>query len=265
MTRWQDVADQIREQIRRGHYPPGSLIPRITDLTSAHQVSRITVRKAIAQLAAEGLVEPVRRRGTVVRDRPARQRITRSRTVYRDEIGYYFDPVAQPWRALRPPVIGWGPAPYDIAPPLGVAPGTEILIRDRVMGDPGTGRTIQLATSYLPADLARDTILAEADTGPGGIYDRLEEMGHGPLTWHEAVSARMPTPDEADLLDLPPGTPVLRIVRTTQSPSGQILEINDTRLNAEHYEIGYPITRDPAANPMRPSETSPNAANIDTT
>jgi DNA-binding GntR family transcriptional regulator len=265
MTRWQDVADQLREQIGRGHYPPGSLIPKITDLTSAHQVSRITVRKAIAQLSAEGLVEPVRRRGTIVRDRSARQRITRSRTVYRDEIGYYFDPVAQPWRALRAPAIGWGPAPYDIAPALGVAAGTEILIRDRVMGDPATGLAIQLATSYLPADLARGTILADIDTGPGGIYDRLEEMGYGPLTWHEAVSARMPTPDEADLRDLRPGIPVLRIVRTTQSPLGLVLEINDTRLNAEHYEIGYPITRDPSATPAPPSGTDPSITNINST
>jgi DNA-binding GntR family transcriptional regulator len=249
VTRWQDLADQLRRAISRGDYPPGSLIPRISDLIEQHHVSRITVRKAIAQLSAEGLIEPIRHRGTVVRERPVRQRITRSRTVYRDEIGYYFDPVAQPWRALRPPAIEWGPAPYDIAPALGVPPGTEVLIRDRVMGDPQTGQPVQLATSYLPSGLARGTILAEADTGPGGIYDRLEEMGHGPLTWHEAVSARMPGPDEADLLRLPSGVPVLRIVRTTQSPDGQTLEINDTRLNAERFEIGYPVTRDSGATP----------------
>jgi GntR family transcriptional regulator len=124
------------------------------------------------------------------------------------------------------------------------------------MGDPQAGQPVQLATSYLPAALARGTVLAEADTGPGGIYDRLEEMGHGPLTWHEAVSARMPTPTEADLLDLPPGIPVLRIIRTTENPDGQVLEINDTRLNAEHFEIGYPITRDPGATPAHPLRPS---------
>lgn len=256
MTRWQDLADQLRDAINRGDYPPGGLIPRISDLITQHHVSRSTVLKAIAQLSAEGLIEPIRHRGTVVRERPLRQRITRSRTVYRDEIGYYFDPVAQPWRALRPPAIAWGPAPYDIAPAMGITPGAEILIRDRVMGDPQTGQPIQLATSYLPADLARGTILAEADTGPGGIYDRLEEMGHGPLAWHEAVSARMPTPTEADLLDLPPGIPLLRIVRTTQSPDGQVLEINDTRLSAEHFEIGYSLARAPGATPAHPLRSS---------
>jgi len=95
-------------------------------------------------------------------------------------------------------------------------------------------------------------VLAERDTGPGGIYDRLEEMGHGPLRWSESVSARMPTPDEVDALSLPPGVPVLRIVRTTSSPGGRVLEVNDTRMSAEMYEIGYSIRRSPGARSRAP-------------
>lgn len=127
---------------------------------------------------------------------------------------------------------------------LGLNAGAEVLIRDRVMGDPDTGVVRQLATSYLPAGLARGTVLAERDTGPGGIYDRLEEMGYGPLQWSEAITARMPTPAEAELLDLPPGVPVLRIVRQTVSAKGEPLEVNDTRLDADRFEVGYPLVRD---------------------
>ncbi|MEV7804967.1 UTRA domain-containing protein [Microbispora sp. NPDC088329] len=101
-----------------------------------------------------------------------------------------------------------------------------------------------MATSYLPAGLARSTILAEADTGPGGIYDRMEEMGHGPLQWSAAISARMPTPGEAEFLTLPPGVPVLRIVRLAQSAGGRPLEVNDTRLDSDQYEVGYPLSRE---------------------
>lgn len=243
MPRWKEIADEIRAAIVRGDYPPGATLPKIEDLMATYRASRITVRQALGQLTAEGLIDPVRRRGTVVRARPPRQRITRSRTVLRDEIGYYFDPVAQPWRALRPPTVSWGPAPIDIAPVLGVAPGARVLIRDRVLGDPATGQAAQVATSYLPEDLARGTVLAEADTGPGGIYDRLEDMGHGPLHWAEALSARMPTPDEVELLKLAAGVPVLRITRTTASPAGQVLEVNDTRMDAERFQIDYALTR----------------------
>lgn len=244
MVRWEEIADVLRSAIATGQYPPGSTLPRETDLAERYGVSRPTVHRAMAQLVAEGLLEQTRRRGTIARHRPARARISRTRRVYRDEIGYYFDPTAQGWRALRPPTIAWGPCPYDVAHLLGVSVGAEVLIRARVMGEPDTGVIRQLATSYLPADLARGTVLAEADTGHGGIYDRLEEMGHSPLHWSEAITARMPTPEEAELLDLPPGVPVLRIVRLATSPEGQPLEVNDTRLDADRFEIGYSLTRE---------------------
>lgn len=248
MDKWQVIASALRAEIHHGHHPPGSVIPTEAQLQQRFRVSRQPVRRAIAQLTAEGLVEPVRRRGTVVRQHPVRRRVTRSRTVYRDDIGYYFDPTAQNWRALRPPAIEWGPVPYDIAHLLGVEPGAQVLIRDRVMGDATTSEPTQLAASYLPAGLvAVLPVLAQKDTGHGGIYDRIEEAGHGPLTWYETITARMPTPREAEILNLPPGVPILRIIRTAASPSDGVVEVNDTRMNAEAWEAGYSIDRDRSA------------------
>lgn len=250
MARWQDIAAVLRAEIQRGEHPPGSVIPSETELQQRFAVSRTTVRRAVAQLTAEGLIEPVRRRGTVVRERPIRRRVTRSRTVFRDEIGYFFDITAQGWRPVQPPTVQWGPVPFDVAHVLGVEPGTEVVIRDRIMGDPETGRPTQLAASYLPADLVRELpVLAERDTGHGGIYDRIEEAGHGPLSWREAITARMPTPDEAARLELAPGVPLLRIVRTATSPAGRVVEVNDTRMDAESWEVGYDIDRDNSAVP----------------
>jgi DNA-binding GntR family transcriptional regulator len=64
----------------------------------------------------------------------------------------------------------------------------------------------------------------------------------------------MPDPVEASLLRLPPGAPLLRIVRLAVSPSGQPLEVNDTRVNAEEWEISYPISRHASARPDRSME-----------
>jgi GntR family transcriptional regulator len=248
MTLWQDVAASLREAIGRGDYPAGSVIPKETTLMARYAVGRETIRRAVAQLAAEGLLQPVRRRGTVVRPRPARRRITRARLVYRDEIGYYFDPDAQGWRALKIPVISRGPVPYDIAGLLGLAAGEDVVIRDRIMGDPGTGRPAQLATSYIPASLADELpVLAAADTGPGGIYDRMEDAGQGPIQWTEAISSRLPAPSEARALHLAAGVPLLRILRLATSPARRPLEVNDTRMNAEEWEIGYPLHRHTSA------------------
>lgn len=256
MVLWQDIAEALRAGIARGDYRPGSTIPKETELMAAHGTGRDPVRRAVAQLTAEGLVEPVRRRGTVVRQRPSRRRITRSRLVYRDELGYYFDQAAQGWRPVQTPSVSRGPVPYDVAALLGLEPGAEVVIRDRVMGDPATGQATQLATSYIPAVLASELpVLSAAETGPGGIYDRLEEAGYGPIRWTEAITSRMPGPVEARLLRLPPGVPLLRILRLAASPAGQALEVNDTRVNAEAWEISYPIARHASTHRGRDAST----------
>lgn len=175
--------------------------------------------------------------------------------MYRDELGYFFDQTAQGWRPIVSPAVSRGPVPYDIAALLDLEPGVEVIIRDRVMGDPDSGRATQLATSYIPEALAEDLpVLSAAETGPGGIYDRLEDAGYGPIRWTEAITSRMPGPDEARLLHLPPGVPLLRVVRLASSPAGRPLEVNDTRVSAEEWEISYPITRHASA--RRDRETS---------
>jgi DNA-binding GntR family transcriptional regulator len=249
---WQDIAAALREAITRGDYQPGATIPKETELMAAHGVGRETVRRAVMQLTTEGLLEPVRRRGTVVRVPPIRTPITRSRLVYRDALGYYFDHAAQGWRPLQPPSVSRGPVPLDVAAQLGVAAGDEVIIRDRIMGDPATGRPTQLATSYLPAGLAAELpALAARDTGPGGIYDRMEEAGLGPIQWTETITTRPPTMAEAKRLRLATGVALLRIVRVANSPAGRALEVNDTRMSGDDFEISYPLSRHPSAMPRQ--------------
>jgi GntR family transcriptional regulator len=244
---YRQLAADLRMAIERGEYPAGSVLPKIIDLAEQYGMAKQTAREAITALEDEGLVDVVRRRGTVVRAQPIRRRITRSRQVYRDEQGYFFDPTAQTWVALEPPAISWAPAPRDVAALLDVSAEEDVLVRDRLMGDPDSRTPMQLATSYLPASVARGTRLADRDTGPGGIYDRLEEAGDA-LEWREAVSARMPTPDEAVRLRLQKGVPVLRIVRTA-TRAGVVVEVNDTRMSAAAFEVGYAITRHASALP----------------
>lgn len=59
----------------------------------------------------------------------------------------------------------------------------------------------------------------------------------------------MPSPEEAEALSLPAdvGVPLLRVVRLTTSPTGEVVELNDTRMSAEEFEIGYSIRRHSSA------------------
>lgn len=245
---YEEIADTLREEIINGSYPPGSTLPNLTELRAHFNAAPGTIRQAIGLLAEEGMVEPIRRRGTVVRGAPARELITRQRKVFRDERGYFFDLAAQNWVAILTPRVNQTPPPADLGGLLGVKPGQLVVTRDRVMGDAETDEVHHLSISYLPPWLVEQLpVLGEAETGAGGIYDRIEEAGFGPLAWDERIGARAPSARERKVWTLVPGTPVLRLIRIARTPDGRVCEVNETVLRADQYEIGYSLERSGSA------------------
>jgi GntR family transcriptional regulator len=103
------------------------------------------------------------------------------------------------------------------------------------------GKPMETAVSYIPADLAKGTPISDPNPGPGGIYARLEEQGHTLARFTEDVSARMPTPDEAKVLSLRPGVPVFRLVRTAYDVDGRAVEVCDTLMAADAYQLSYEL------------------------
>ena len=63
------VISRLGEEIVRGVYPTGSLLPRESELMAAYAVSRTSIREGIKVLSAKGLVETRQRIGTRVLDR----------------------------------------------------------------------------------------------------------------------------------------------------------------------------------------------------
>lgn len=67
------LAAVLRARILNGTYPPGALLPSETRLSQEHGVGRGTVRRAVAELRAEGLVDAASGRGTRVREAADRE------------------------------------------------------------------------------------------------------------------------------------------------------------------------------------------------
>jgi DNA-binding GntR family transcriptional regulator len=67
---WRQIADHLRDAIARGDYAPDSPVPSITSLSQEYGVNRKTVRKAMAQLAGDGLIEEEPGMGYWVKRRP---------------------------------------------------------------------------------------------------------------------------------------------------------------------------------------------------
>jgi GntR family transcriptional regulator len=80
------------------------------------------------------------------------------------------------------------------------------------------------------------------DVGPGGIYARLAEGGHGPATFTEYLRARMPLPEETERLELPEGTPVVEVTRHAFDDSSRCVEVNRMILDGSAYLLDYTFT-----------------------
>lgn len=63
---WQQVADDIEHDITSGRLSAGARLPAELDTAEQYGVSRISVRRAIKDLAARGLLTVVHGRGTFV-------------------------------------------------------------------------------------------------------------------------------------------------------------------------------------------------------
>jgi GntR family transcriptional regulator len=111
--------------------------------------------------------------------------------------------------------------PPEIAERLGLKAGEKALIRRRQMY--AGGQPMQLATSYIPWSFAEGPQMVERDSGPGGIYSRLADVGHAPVRFTEEVATRMPTPEEARFLRLTDPQPVFNQFRTAFDGSGALV------------------------------------------
>jgi GntR family transcriptional regulator len=68
---YQQLAAVLRQRIVSGQIPPGRAIPSLVELEQEYGLARDTLRKAVAVLKDEGLVETVKGMGVYVRQPPA--------------------------------------------------------------------------------------------------------------------------------------------------------------------------------------------------
>ncbi|MER5461641.1 GntR family transcriptional regulator [Streptomyces sp. NPDC002668] len=235
------IANDLRAAIDRGEYQPGQRIPGENDLIRKYEVSRNTARDALAVLRHEGLTDTRRGAGNFVRQfklipRPANERLSRSNWGEGRSI-WSADMQGRP--SSEDVTIGEIKAPERIAGILGVPVGGRVLRRSRV--HLSEGRPVQLSTSYFPASLVAGSPITQPDSGPGGVYARLLDLGHPPARFREEVRARMPLGEEAKALKLAAGVPVVHIVRTAFEEDGTPLEVNEMVLDGNSYLLQYDI------------------------
>ncbi|MFF2123484.1 GntR family transcriptional regulator [Kitasatospora sp. NPDC058184] len=218
------VADALREEIHSGALEPGQALPPNRELADRFNVSPKTATAGVDLLKAEGLVIGERGGRRWVR---ATRRITWDLTQF--ERGHRRDShslddwataIKNAGREPRETIARTvEPASQQVAEWLRIMPGEEVVKRARVRWVDGS--PFQLSTSFFPGTIARGTLLDEDRevSVPGGV---LRYIGHPQEAVRDEISARMPTREETDLLQLPMGTPVMQHVRIGHGAIGPV-------------------------------------------
>lgn len=256
---YRDIERDLEARIDAGEWAAGETLPRMEDLAQHYGVSRNSIARAIKSLADRGLLWSVPRRGTKVRP-SMRRRVQRGNLVKRNTrhvgpdgkpaVGGYSFPAAgsgELWIHHITPTVEPAPiADARVAEFLRLPAGMSVLRRRRVTGPPGEPPFQMSETWIHPRGVEEAPAVVEPlGTGPGAWIDRLEEVGHGPIEWVEFHRARLPTTDEAALLEIPKGLPVQEIVRVGYSAKDRAaIEVTQVIIPSDRVEEVVHLRRD---------------------
>lgn len=220
---YHQAARALEQAIEDGRLPRGSKLESELDLAERLGISRPTMRAALKQLVDKGLL--VRRRGigTMVAPKPVRRAVA---------LTSLYDDLKQAGREPRTRVLALEEVlcPPDVAEHLGLGPTASVLRfeRLRVAGsDP-----IALMHNIVPVGLLE---IQKEGLERTGLYDLFRESGIAPHVATQQIGARKAGAEEAELLEIEPGDPVLTMTRIAYDTNGRPIEYGSHRYPAESY------------------------------
>jgi GntR family transcriptional regulator len=230
------LMDALRARIRAGVYQIGELIPGESRLQAEFGVSRITVRRAVDELAREGILLKEQGRGTYVsRALEITQGLNTLSTVTDTLLQMGLTPENVTIR------LEMEEAGESVAAALQIEPGAPVWHLTRLRGAHRT--PICLTDNYILPDHVPgfSTELLRAS-----LYETYEQVyGLTLARGEEIVTAGAATPEEAAKLDVRPGAPLLVVIRTTYLDNNQPIERAIVRSRPDRYRYAVTLSGRP--------------------
>lgn len=244
-TKHRAITDDLRGIINRGELAPHELLPSEAVLGDRYEVSRSTIRAALAALTNEGLITSEPGRGWVVRQS--------RHLVYRPQddaglpgpTGGRFETAAEAegrdW--FQTVGVALVTAPPEVAERLQVPADAVTVVRTRVQGVDGL--PMKIYDSYFPRDVVEHSDIMLPGIIPGGANRILTELGYEQIRTHDEILIRMPTPKETEVLQLGPGTPVAVHILTSFTAKDRPVRVAITILPGDRWIIVWDQERAP--------------------
>lgn len=219
--RYREIAEDLEQRLDAGEFSAGTVLPSEADLSVTYRASRVTIRKALEALRSQGLLDARQGYGWFVPTRPVRQPLAHLGTI---EAQLEAEGRHSERKILDFDVVA---APGPVAEVLGV----EAVLRVRRL-NLADGEPFALVTVWCPEHLGRD--LSRSQLEEASFYDLL------PIKLAVAVQtigAAVADVADAELLEVPVGSPVLECRRTTSTAAGRAVLVGEYVFPAHRTEF----------------------------
>jgi len=228
------IKTRLREAIEAGELRPGDRVPSERELTQRFQVSRMTARQALTELEAEGYLQRIQGKGTFVALPKVEQPLA-SLTSFTEEMRRLgMQPGAQV-RSVREVAAG-----RMVGALLGI-PETEPVVRlERLrLAD---GQPMALEVSHIPSRLVPG--LVNRDLSAVSLYEVLERVYHIRLVRaSQSLEAVAAGAQEAEVLQVREGAPLLLLERVARDETGQAVEYVRSLYRGDRYRFVADLVR----------------------
>ena len=203
--RYRAIADDLRQRVTAGEFAAGRTLPSEAELSTSYEASRVTIRKALELLRDEGLVDARQGFGWFAAVDPLRQSLGRLGTIE----GQLADEGVRSERRILE--FGFVSAPPRVRQVLGAKTVLEVRRLNLADGEPFARVTV-----WCPEELG--THLSRADVERASFYELIDQPLGGAV---QTIGAALCDARDADVLEVPVGSPVLRCERITSDPDGR--------------------------------------------
>jgi GntR family transcriptional regulator len=227
---------RIADAMARGVLVPGAGLPAERDIAAMTGLSRVTVRKAIEALVAQGHL--VQRRGSGTFVAPKVERLEQALsllTSFTEDMARRGKSVESVWIARSVQA----PTPEEVMA-LGLGAGDRVARLERVRRSDGVPLAIERAS--LPTQVLPDPGAVESS-----LYAVLETLQHRPVRAVQRISAANLGPRDAELLGVAPGAAGLRIERIGYLGNGRVVEFTRSLYRGDAYDFAVELTLAPKA------------------
>lgn len=217
----------MKTWIADGTFGDGQQLPSEADLCDLLSVSRITIKRALSELAAEGLVTRHRGRGTVVSS-------PKSKGLMRADFGEMMRNLLDIGKTTDIDVLEaiQSAVPDDVAEALELEPGSaaQHIVRRRLV----EREPYVFTDSYIPLDIAAKFPADGAQQA--SLLELLIDAGHAPHEAYQRMTATAATSNVANSLGLGVGDPVLKVVRVFKTASFRPVQHTTMYFRPDRYE-----------------------------